>query len=143
MIMSSKKGVNNGNRASSSSTKTSSSSSTKSSAGKSVFVSLNEDKIRERAFMLSQQSKNWNDLVWSVAEADLKLSLAIPKDVSPLAGNVVKEVKIDVAKLIPKPKQDDVRKMAEMVANHHPSLQELHWNLALREVLLDSVNKVL
>ena len=142
--MSSKKASNsNGNRTSSSSSKTSTSSSTKSSADKSVFVSLNEDKIRERAFMLSQQSKNWNDLVWSVAEADLKLSLAIPKDISPLAGKSVKEVKIDVTKLIPKPKQDDVRKMAEMVANHHPSLQELHWNLALRQVLLDSVNKLL
>ena len=35
-------------------------------------IPIDEDKIREMAYNLSQEPKSWDDLVWLFAEAELR-----------------------------------------------------------------------
>ena len=97
-------------------------------------VKINQDEIKKKAYSLSQANKKYDDYVWLWAELDLKLAKAVKKDA--FAPNV-KTVEIDASKIVAKPKEADIKKLAAEYAKKKAKIQELHWFIAERQFVLD------
>jgi hypothetical protein len=106
---------------------------------KTIFVPMNEQKIREMAFQNSQKKMSFNELVWYVSENDVRLKNAIPADQNPLLGKKVSKITIDLNKIVRVPSQEDVKKVAQTMASFRPNLPDLNWNLAVRQYIFENI----
>jgi hypothetical protein len=109
--------------------------------GGEVEVSIDEGKVREGAYLLSQQKKSYNDYIWLLAEADLKLVKAFPDGPSPLAGPTPRTVKVSLSKIIDAPLQSEIKQAAEALAKKAPKIQDLHWFIAIRNFIYQEAKK--
>ena len=100
-----------------------------------ITIFIDEEKVREMASQLSQESKSWDDFVWLFAEAELRLLAAYAGGARFQQGADTRAVDVDPVLLVDKPAEDDIRKLAEEIARSHPSLQDLHWYLAERRYI--------
>jgi hypothetical protein len=106
-----------------------------------IEITIDEGKVREGAYLLSQQKKSYNDYVWLLAEADLKIAKAFPEGTSPLAGPTPRTVKISLSKIIDAPPQPDIKQAAEALAKKGPKIQDLHWFIAIRNFIYQEAKK--
>jgi hypothetical protein len=53
------------------------------------------------------------------------------------------EIRVELNKIVKTPSQDDVRKVAATLASTQPNIQDLNWNLAVRQYIFDSIKKKL
>jgi hypothetical protein len=74
---------------------------------------ITTDQISQRAFEISQQGKTFDQLVWLVAEKLLQIQTGA------------------------EPLPNQIKSIAESIANNHPKLEELHWLLAERQLILE------
>jgi len=107
-----------------------------------VSIKLDEDAIRERAYEISQQGPSWDDSVWFLAEAELRLQPAYdnprlaPSSLAEL-GNVIQ---VNPKHVADQPSEDYIRALAEKIAQSSPRLEELHWFVAERRWILDQLH---
>ncbi len=106
-----------------------------------IVVTIDEGKIKEGAFLLSQQKKNYNDYIWMLAEADLKLAKAFPDGKSPLTGTLPKTVRVIPSKIVDAPPQPEIKKSAEILAKSGTKVQDLHWFIATRNFIIQEAKK--
>nr|MDO8112884.1 hypothetical protein [Candidatus Sigynarchaeota archaeon] len=104
-----------------------------------IEVDIDEGKIRTGAYLLSQLKKTYNDYVWMLAEADLKLSKVFPEGTNPLKGPTPKSIRLNPSKIIAEPLQGDIKKLAESIAKQGIKIQDLHWFIAIRNYLIDEL----
>ncbi|HME54717.1 MAG TPA: hypothetical protein VKM55_21095 [Candidatus Lokiarchaeia archaeon] len=98
-----------------------------------VTIALDEARIRTIAYLLFEQKKSYNDYIWMLAEAELKLSKAL---VEPLkAGQAI--VRIIPSKIIVAPAQVDINKRAESLAKEGIKIQDIHWFIAIRNFIIE------
>ncbi|HME54570.1 MAG TPA: hypothetical protein VKM55_20325 [Candidatus Lokiarchaeia archaeon] len=96
-------------------------------------IVINQDEVKKRAYLLSQAKKSYDDCVWLWAEQELKLGKALAV---PLAPNV-KKVVVDASKIIAKPKESDIKKLAAELAKKKAKIQDIHWFVAERQFIVD------
>jgi hypothetical protein len=106
-----------------------------------IVVTLDDGKIREAAFLLSQQKRSYNDYIWMLAEADLKLAKAFPEGASPLAGALPKTARVLPAKIIDSPLQSEIKAAAEILVKKGTKVQDLHWFIAIRNFIYQEAKK--
>ncbi|HMF32121.1 MAG TPA: hypothetical protein VKK79_11935 [Candidatus Lokiarchaeia archaeon] len=97
-----------------------------------VSVQVDEEKIREMAYELSQESKSYDDFVWLFAEAELRLRPAYVLGKLYKEGDETHTVEIDPDAIVDQPAEDDIRTLAEEIAKQAASIQDLHWYIAER-----------
>ncbi len=105
-----------------------------------IEVTIDEGKIREGAYLLSQQKKSYNDYVWMLAEADLKLAKAFP-GANPITGVLPKTLKVIPSKIVDAPDQSEIKKAAEIQSKKGAKLQDLHWFIAARNFIIQEAKK--
>lgn len=102
---------------------------------KVTSVLLNSDDIKKKAFEISRSNKSYDEFVWIYAESELRLKNAyISKP-----GPNVKEIQIDTAKIVDKPSENEIRELAKSVRSTNPSMQNLHWWIAERQIIYSKV----
>ncbi len=106
-----------------------------------IAITIDENEVKKGAFLLSKANKQYNDLVWMLAEADLKLAKAFPDGKSPLAGALPKTVRLIPSKIVDAPPQAEIKKSAEALAKKGSKVQELHWFIATRNFILQEAKK--
>ena len=74
---------------------------------------ITTEHIQKRAYYLSLQQKSREDLIWLLAETELKLQ----------TGS--------------QPSIEQVRSLAEMIAQNKTTLDQLHWFLAEKQLLFE------
>ncbi len=97
-----------------------------------VSIAVDNSAIEKLAFEISQLPKSYDDFVWIFAEAELRLRPAYA------VGNVFQTggpVQLYPGKIVDKPKDDDIRKLAEQIAAQGTSVQDLHWFIAQRNFI--------
>ena len=112
-----------------------------SSAKNPILIKMDENKVREMAYDLSQQPKSYDDFVWLLAEQELKLKNAFDSSTNPLMGNFPEMISIDPNKIIDTPNADETKTLAELIAKQCPSLENFHWFLAERVYIVNSAKK--
>jgi hypothetical protein len=103
-----------------------------------VSIQVEEEKIREIAFNLSQEQKSLDDLVWLFAEAELRLRPAYVIGKLYKDGDEAKNVEIEPSLIVETPLEDDIRVLAEELSKNQPKLEELHWYIAERKYIYDA-----
>ena len=102
-----------------------------------IVLELDEAKIRTMAYLIFEQKKSYNDYIWMLAEAELKLEKAL---VEPLkAGQPT--VRIIPSKIVAKPDTGDIKKHAEALAKEGIKVQDIHWFIAIRNFIIDAAKK--
>jgi hypothetical protein len=96
-------------------------------------IELNLDDIRKRAYSLSTLKKSYDDYVWMWAEQELKLAKALGAPLGPNAKKVV----VDAGKIVAKPKDNDIKKLAADLAKKKAKVQDIHWFIAERQFIGD------
>ncbi len=98
-----------------------------------VAIAVNEEEIQKIAFEISQEPKSYDDFVWLFAEAELRLRPAYA------VGNVFTggPVQLFPNKIVDKPKDDDIRKLAEQISSQGTPVQDLHWFIAQRRYIIN------
>lgn len=96
-------------------------------------IELNKDEIRKRAYNLSMSKKSYDDYVWFWAEQEMKLGKAIS---APLTADA-KSVIVDAKKIVAKPKESDIRKLAVEFASKKAKVQDIQWLIAERQFICD------
>ncbi|HMF30897.1 MAG TPA: hypothetical protein VKK79_05765 [Candidatus Lokiarchaeia archaeon] len=104
-----------------------------------VSVQVDEEKIKEMAYELSQEQKSWDDFVWLFAEAELRLKPAYILGKLYKDGDESRTVDIDADAIVDQPSEDDIRQLAEEISKQGPSVQDLHWFIAERKFIYDQV----
>jgi hypothetical protein len=104
-----------------------------------VSVKIDMDKVREIAYFLSLEPKNYDDLVWLCAEAELRLNQPFVTQILYDEGIESSVIEIDPNLFVTQPEETDIRSLAEKMVNSHPNLQELHWFIAERRYVFDTV----
>lgn len=103
-----------------------------------ITLEIDDARIRTIAYLLFEQKKNYNDYIWLLAEAELKLSKAL---VEPLkAGQVI--VRVIPSKIIDSPAQADIKKRAESLAKEGIKVQDIHWFIAVRNFIIEEAKKL-
>jgi len=99
-----------------------------------VAVELNKDLIRKKAYELSSQRRSYNDYIWLWAEAEMRLNKALQTDMksNPSAA------KIDVTKIVDKPDENDIKKLASDLCAKRLKVQDVHWFIAERQFVFDA-----
>lgn len=113
----------------------------KNSTTKTVFLSLKPEIIQQKAFEISQKGLSWNDLNWMIGEDELKISNAIEGDKKVLMGPLPSSLSINPTKIVQKPNNDEIKRMAENISQRHMALPQLHWELAIREHIINSIKE--
>ncbi len=100
-------------------------------AAGAVSIAVDNDAIQKLAFEISQEPKSYDDFVWIFAEAELRLRPAYA------VGNVFTggPVQLFPNKIVDKPKDDDIRSLAEQIASQGTPVQDLHWFIAQRKFI--------
>jgi hypothetical protein len=107
----------------------------------SILIKMDENKVREMAYDLSQQPKSYDDFVWLLAEQELKLKNAFNSPINPLTDNFPEMISIDPKKIIDIPNADETKALAELIAKQGPSVEKLHWFLAERVYIVNNAKK--
>lgn len=82
-----------------------------------IASSITHEDISKRAFLLSKEEKSYDQWVWLLAEAELRLQLG--KD----------------------PPVTSIRSIAEEIGKQKISLQDLHWYIAEKQLLFEHKQK--
>ncbi len=101
-------------------------------ASGTVSIAVDNDAIQKLAFEISQLPKSYDDFVWIFAEAELRLRPAYAM------GNIFQTggpVQIYANKIVDKPKEAEIRSLAEQIAAQGTSVQDLHWFIAQRNYI--------
>jgi hypothetical protein len=106
-------------------------------AGAVVTIDLVADEIKKKAHDLSQMKKSYDDWVWLWAEADLKLKNAL---ITPLGAGVT-SVKVDIKKIVEKPVEEEIRKLAKEYHAKRMKVQDIHWFIAERNFIMAKAKK--
>ncbi len=108
-----------------------------------VTIKMNEEKIQQIAYLFAQEGKTWDECTWSLAENELRYGAACGYPKSDFKyGGLPSQVKIIPSRVLQEPKQDDIQKLAFEIAQRGPSLQDLHWFIAQRKFIGDSLAKM-
>jgi hypothetical protein len=99
-----------------------------------VVIDLDADAIRKRAFELSTQKKSYDDLIWLLAESDLRLRDAYVKRV----GVTGKSVVVNKATIVEKPDPASIKRLAAELAAKRPKVQDVHWGIAENQFINDA-----
>ncbi|HME52512.1 MAG TPA: hypothetical protein VKM55_09865 [Candidatus Lokiarchaeia archaeon] len=105
------------------------------SSGSGTTVELKKVEIQKKAYEISQAKKSYNDYVWLWAEADVKLGQSCQPDLKTNPASV----KVDVKKIVAKPAEADVKKLAGDYFKKGAKVQDIHWFIAERQYILDAV----
>jgi hypothetical protein len=106
-----------------------------------VLIQVDMDKIREMAYLISQEPNSYDDLIWFLAEAELRLRSAF------MLGRLYKQdeeiptVEVDPNLIVDQPSEEEIRVLAEDLAKKQITLQELHWFIAERRLIYNSVKQ--
>ena len=100
-------------------------------------IPIDEDKIREMAYNLSQEPKSWDDLVWLFAEAELRLRPAYIVGKLYKDGEEAKNVEIEPSLVVDQPTENDIKALAEELSKAQPKTEELHWFVAERNYIFE------
>lgn len=109
--------------------------------GTILTIPLHEDQIREIAFNISKQKNSWEVFVWLLAESELRIKKCFISPMNPLYGPTPPIVTIDISKIIDQPPRNEIIQLAELIAARSPTLQDLHWHLALRQYIYNQAKK--
>jgi len=121
--------------------KSSSSNSSSKAVVKTVFIPIKQEIIQQKAFEISKKGLSWDQLNWILGEDELKIANAIEGENKVLSGALPPTISINPTKIVQKPKVEDVKKMAEMISQRHMPLPQLHWELAIREHIINSLKE--
>jgi hypothetical protein len=102
-----------------------------------VSVQVDEEKIREMAYEISQEPKSYDDFVWLFAEAELRLRPAYVLGKLYKEGDESRSVEIDPDAIVDQPAEDDIRVLAEEISKQGASVQDLHWFIAERRFVCE------
>ncbi len=101
-------------------------------ASGAVSIAVDNDAIQKLAFEISQEPRSYDDFVWIFAEAELRLRPAYAM------GNIFQTggpVQLYPNKIVDKPKEDDIRALAEQIGPQGTPVQDLHWFIAQRKFI--------
>lgn len=104
-----------------------------------LSIEVDEEKVQAIAYEISQGPTPWDELVWFFAEAELRLRPALADGMLYSEGVESRKVEIDPDLLVDQPSEDEIRSLAEEIANLGPSAQDLHWYIAERRYIFDQV----
>ncbi len=105
-----------------------------------IEVALDPEKIGMVAGTIAQNTMDWDELNWLLAEAELRLFQAYasrPK--TPIVGHLPPRVQLIPARLISQPTEDQIRSLAWDISQQHLSEQDLHSLIAQRKYILEVV----
>ena len=103
-------------------------------SGSGMTVELKKVEIQKKAYEISQAKKSYNDYIWLWAEADAKIGQSCLPDLKTNPASV----KVDVKKIVAKPAEADVKKLAGEYFKKGAKVQEIHWFIAERQYILDA-----
>jgi len=103
-------------------------------SGSGMTVELKKVEIQKKAYEVSQAKKSYNDYVWLWAELDMKLGQACQPDLKTNPASV----KVDAKKIVAKPADADVKKLAGEYFKKGAKVQDIHWFIAERQYILDA-----
>ena len=104
------------------------------SSDQAIIIDLNKDEIKKRAFGLAMMRRSYDDYIWFWAEVELRLAQAYQTDMKSNNGSV----KIDKSKIVEKPGESEVRRLATELAAKRVKVQDIHWFIAERQYILDA-----
>jgi hypothetical protein len=107
-----------------------------------VTIQLDEDKVREIAYDLSQKPMSYDEFVWLFAENDLKLHSAVAGDQIFQECGTSKCAEIDPNAIVDQPSEDEIRNLAYDISQKGISPQDLHWLIAERLYLCDTAKNM-
>jgi hypothetical protein len=99
-----------------------------------VVIDLDADAIRKRAFELSTQKKSYDDLIWLLAESDLRLRDAYMKG----AGVPGKSIVVNRATIVGNPDVASIKRLATELASKRPKVQDMHWCIAENQFISEA-----
>ena len=103
-----------------------------------ITIKLDDEQIRDAAFVISQETHSYDELVWLFAEAELRiLSALVMGNLSQQDVGETRKVDVDPYLLVDQPPEEEIRVLAEEIAQLKPTLQELHWFVAERRFIYD------
>jgi hypothetical protein len=107
-----------------------------------VKVKINEEKVQELAYLFAQEGKTWEECTWILAEYELKLGAACSNPKHEYRwGGLPNTIKISPSRVLQTPKEEDIRQLAYEISQRGPSLQDLHWFIAQRKYVSDTISK--
>ncbi len=109
---------------------------------KLVSIQLDEDKVREIAYDLSQKPLSYDDCVWFYAENELKLRSAYSAGMIYREGDSSKISDLNLNAIVDQPSEDEIRRVAEDISRMGISPQDLHWYIAERKYLYDTAKNM-
>jgi len=102
-------------------------------------VQIDEEKVREMAYEISQQEqKSYDDYVWFFAEAELRIRPALALGKLYKDGDESHVVRINPGKILDQPAEEDIRAAAEEISKQGSSVQDLQWFTAERRFVYDA-----
>ena len=104
---------------------------------KMVTVPVDEEKVRQLAYELSQKPMSYNECIWLYAENELQLRPAYSNGVLYSEENPNKIAEIEPDSIVEQPSEEDIRQLAESVHRMGISIHDLHWLIAERKYLYD------
>src|SRR5271157_1023204 len=103
-----------------------------------ISVQIDEEKIREMAYEISQEQKSYEDFVWFFTEAELRIRPALAYGKLYKDGEETQVVRIDPDMMVEQPTEEDIRTTAEEISKQGLSVQDLHWFTAERRFIYDA-----
>ena len=100
----------------------------------SIAVDMKKDEIRKQAYELSTLKRSYNDYVWLWAESELRLANAYQTDLKSTPA----VVKVDLKKVVEKPAEADIKKIASDLFGKRQKVQDIHWYIAERNYIFDA-----
>ena len=90
-----------------------------------------QQQTTKMAEKIAKDNPTYDELCWLSAEADLDL-----RNIAPL----YMEKKLTNLSLVP-PTEANIKMLAEAISSYHNTLNDLHWQLAERKILLENLKK--
>lgn len=109
---------------------------------RTIFIPINSEKIKELAFIISQQPMTINETNWFIGENEAIVKNAVISNENLFDGQLPNTIQINPELLSEKPSTEDVRRLAEKSAKKNLSIQESHWELALRKYIVESIGNL-
>jgi len=107
-------------------------------------VKLNEDQIREIAQKISEDQKSYDDWIWLLAESECRLGPACTSPTNNYRmGGLPSAVEIYPSKIVAQPAEEDIRQLAWDISQVRPSVEDIHWFMAQRQLVFDAAQEKL
>jgi hypothetical protein len=104
-----------------------------------ISIRVDEEEVRVMADTFSREPKTWDELVWLLAEAELRLRPALDGGILYQRGLESREVDLDPDRIVDQPDEAAIRQLAGEIASLGPPLQDLHWLIAERRYIFSRV----